>query len=60
MPYAGQSIRVLHDKRPNTANLLDLLPGVYPRDTQCSVPLPPAGADHRTEPCAPKVTTEQR
>ena len=26
MPYAGQSIRVLHDKRPNTANLLDLLP----------------------------------
>ena len=25
-PYAGQSIRVLHDKRPNTANLLDLLP----------------------------------
>ena len=25
-PYAGQSIRILHDKRPNTENLLDLVP----------------------------------
>lgn len=25
-PYAGQKIRILHDKRPNTENLLELVP----------------------------------